>query len=89
MNKREAGYWNDNLRRGPDIIGRGFIDSKLIPLREPYRLAQQLGQTMYLLCEKLKVTPAGPRVQHADVRAYRSWDAFARQMVMDLACSQR
>lgn len=87
-NEREKGFWNDNLRRGPDIIGRGFMDSKLIPRHEQYRWAQQVGQAMYLLCEKLNVTPGGPRVRHADIRAYRNWDAYARQMVISLANAQ-
>jgi len=84
-NEREKGFWNDNLSRGPEIIGRGFMDSKLIPRHERYPSAQQVGQAMYLLCEKLNLTPGGPRVRHADIRAYRNWEAYARQMVISLA----
>jgi len=40
---------------------------------------------MYLLTEKLKVTPGGPVVKRASVRAYRNWDAFARQMSISLS----
>lgn len=84
-NGRERHFWDDNLTRGPDIIGRGFVDSKLIPLREPYKCAREIGQAMYLLVEKLKATPGGPKVRRADIRAYRSWDAFARQMALSLS----
>lgn len=87
-NRRERTFWDDHLRRGPDIIGRGFLDSKMIPLREPYRLAREIGQTMYLLREKLAATPGAPVVSHADVRAYKSWDAFARQVETSLASAR-
>jgi hypothetical protein len=83
-NSRERRFWDDHLQRGPDLIGRGFLDSKMIPLRQPYILARQIRQTMYLLKEKLAVTPAGPVVSGADVRVYRNWDAFARQVETSL-----
>jgi len=84
-NEREKRFWDDNLTRGPIIIGRGFIDSKLIPLRDEYFWTREIGQTMYLLGEKLKVTPGAPVIRHADVRAYRNWDSFARQMTTTLS----
>jgi len=83
-NSRERGFWDDHLQRGPDLIGRGFLDSKMIPLRAPYALAQEIGQTMYLLKEKLALTPAAPVVARADVRVYKNWDAFARQVETSL-----
>jgi hypothetical protein len=84
-NARERYFWDENIARGPEILCRGFMDSKLIPHREPYPCAREIGQTMYLLIEKLKVTPTGPVVRHADIRAYRSWDAFAHQMAITLS----
>jgi hypothetical protein len=87
-NSRERRFWNNNLERGPDIIGRGLLDSKMIPLRQPYVLARQLGQTMYLLREKLAATPDAPVVNHADIRVYRSWDAFTRQVGLSLSSAR-
>ncbi len=82
---REETFWQDNARRGPDYIRRGFIDSKFIPRRQAYPRACEVAQTMWVLVEKLKLTNGGFSVRQADVRAYRSWDAFTRQMTTSLA----
>lgn len=84
-NGRERKFWDDHLQRGPDLINRGFLDSKMIPLRETYKLAGQIGQTMYLLCHKLALTPGAPMVARADIRIYKDWGAFARQVGTNLA----
>ncbi|MBP9014791.1 MAG: hypothetical protein KBG22_14405 [Smithella sp.] len=34
---------------------------------------------MYLLVEKLKVTPSSPRVRHASLRVFRNWAAYVQQ----------
>lgn len=83
-NSREKAFWEDNLKRGPTIIGRGFMDSKMIPRHNPYPNVRNVADAMFLLCEKLNVTPGGPRVRGADVRAYRNWEAYARQMSLNL-----
>jgi hypothetical protein len=83
-NSRERHFWDENLERGPSLIGRGFMDSKLVPRRERYGCACLIGQTMYLLCEKLRVTPRAPSVSKADIRAYRDWGSYARQMAVSL-----
>lgn len=87
-NARERRFWDDHLERGPDIIGRGFLDSKMIPLRQPYVLARLIGQTMYLLREKLAATSDAPVVSRADIRVYRGWDAFARQLGASLSSAR-
>ena len=83
-NSRERRFWDDNLKRGQDLIGRGFMDSKLVPLRERYGCARLIGQTMYLLLGKLHATSGAPPVSKADIRAYRDWGAYARQMAVSL-----
>lgn len=88
-NQREHRFWRDNLERGPGLIGRGFMNSKFVPLREPYRCAQLIGQTMFLLREKLRLSPGAPTVRTADVRAYRDWGAYARQMAISLQTRSR
>src|SRR4029077_2499142 len=78
-NASEEIYWRDNLKRGPQIIGRGFIDSKMIPLKASYATARLVADTMYVLTEKLMVTANAPRIRYASIRAYRDWGCFARQ----------
>ncbi len=85
-NDRERRFWEDNIKRGPDILGRGFIDSEMIPLRKEFPCTREIGQAMYLLTEKLRITPGGLMVRHSSIRTYRSWEAFARQMSMSLSC---
>ena len=87
-NPREKGFWDDNLLRGPRILGRGFIDAKLVPLRERYPLPRAIAQTMFLLRGKLRVTAEAPQVRDASVRVYRDWNAFAIQLTINLASSQ-
>ena len=83
-NAREKTFWDDNLSRVQKILQRGFIDAKLIPLFAKYPLAQSVGQSMYLLREKLRLTEGAPKVIEANLRAYRNWDSFARQLALNL-----
>jgi hypothetical protein len=83
-NQRERYFWDENRRRGHQLIARGFMDSRLVPLRGRYALAQSIGQTMYVLREKLMATPGAPKVSKADIRAYKDWGAYARQMALSL-----
>jgi hypothetical protein len=78
-NDRECRFWDDHIERGPLIIGRGFIDVKMVPSHKSYATAIKIAQTMYLVTEKLKITPASPRVVHASLRVYKNWEAFVRQ----------
>jgi hypothetical protein len=88
QNDRERRFWDDHLKRGPKLISKGFLDSHMIPLRNAYPVAQNVGQTMYLLKEKLKATEEAPHVLKVDARVYRRWDAFARQMDLSLSRMQ-
>jgi hypothetical protein len=78
-NVRERRFWDDHLHRGPLVIDKGFIDAKMVPLLNPYSTSVKIGQTMYLLVEKLKITPSSPRVRHASLRVFNSWEAFVHQ----------
>ena len=84
-NSREAGFWRHNNTRGPRLIHRGFIDQKMIPNRVEYPITKRISQGMWLLVEKLKITPKAPRPKHASVRCYSSWDSFVRQVSLNLA----
>ena len=84
-NDREEVFWRDNNTRGPKLIDRGFIDQKIIPNLPEYPTIKKISQAMWLLVEKLKITPNSPRPHHASVRCYSSWDSFVRQTSLNLA----
>ncbi|WP_309498341.1 hypothetical protein [Sulfurovum sp.] len=77
-------YWKDNLDKGQKNIYRGFIDSHYIPSFEIYKTVRGIQQTMYLLTEKLKITPHAPTVQKASVRCYKSWNDYVNQVTLNL-----
>ena len=60
-NGREQYFGDVNLTRGPDTLGRGFIDSHLIPLREPFVYVRAIGQAMYLLTLLCQIRSGGFR----------------------------
>ena len=84
-NDSETKYWQDNNKRGPRLIGRGFLDQKMIPLLDQYPVTRKIGQDMWLLVEKLSLTPSAPSAKRADVRCYMSWGSFVRQTSLSLA----
>ncbi|MGY4879456.1 hypothetical protein ACLUEY_16425 [Vreelandella aquamarina] len=79
-NDKESQFWKDNLHRGPKNIARGFIDSRIVPNRERYSNVVNVAQTMYLLKEKLDVTPEAPKFSYASVRCYKSWACYVQQI---------
>jgi hypothetical protein len=86
-NTKERGYWDDNVRRGPQVISRGFLDARMVPSMSRYPCAEVTAQTMFLLTRKLSETPKAPSVSQASVRVYRDWDAFVRQIDRNLQAS--
>lgn len=89
-NPTEQSYWKDNNKRVPKNIAAGFIDSKYIPNHKPYPITTNIEQTRFLLIEKLKCTPNGPKPREAFVRCYKSWDSFVRQNSLNLRdCSEK
>ena len=81
----EKKYWPENRDRVPGMIKRGFIDTKFIPNRDDYPETQRVNQTMWLLVERLKITPHAPKPASASVRCYSSWDSFVQQKSLNLA----
>jgi len=59
-NAQERSFWQDHVYRGPKNIRRGFIDQKMIPNRIEYPIVKTISQSMWLLVEKLKLTPNAP-----------------------------
>lgn len=83
-NDRERGFWVDNNQRGPKLIQRGFLDSKIVPNRPAYPTIKNIAQTMWLLKGKLDITENAPRVKAASIRCYVDWVSYVRQMVISL-----
>ena len=83
-NEKEEGYWADNNKRVAKLIGLGFLDQKMIPCLEQYPVTKKVGQVMWQLVEKLKLTPSAPKPSKASARCYKSWDGFVRQNSLNL-----
>jgi len=83
-NKREEGFWKDNIQRGPKNILKGFLDSKMVPNLAKYSQVQNIAQTMWLLIEKLKITADAPRISRASVRCYKAWENYVQQVSLSL-----
>jgi len=74
-------YWYASIECLPNTIRRGFIDPNKIPyIAKRYPIAQRIGNTMWLLREKLNITQDVPKVKKASIRVYRDWAAFMAQM---------
>jgi hypothetical protein len=84
-NRRERGFWEDNLKKLPENIARGFIDPYKIPAWETYPLIIRVQDTLYLLGERLKVTPGAPKIKEVSVRVYKDWSSFFRQMCLNFS----
>jgi hypothetical protein len=84
-NERERLFWKDNNNRGPSLIHRGFLDSKLVPNHQAYPTVKSITQTMWLLKEKLDITTNAPRVKSTSIRCYKDWGSFVRQIVISLS----
>lgn len=82
-NQRERRFWADNLKRLPDNIARGFIDPYKVPSWVKYPKVANIMDTLYLLHERLKVTPEAPTVKKATLRVYRDWNAFFQHMCLN------
>lgn len=85
QNSRESGFWQDNFRRGPQLILRGFLDQKMVPNLPPYTTTKRISEAMWLLVEKLKLTKGAPAPCKASIRCYSTWDSFIRQNVLSLS----
>ncbi|THF84606.1 hypothetical protein [Cohnella fermenti] len=83
-NDEEEKYWKLNKNGVPNQIKRGFIDHNKIPYKNTYPTAQNLGQTMYLLNERIRLTKNAPFTKKASIRIYKNWDSFIRQLMINI-----
>ena len=77
-------YWDANLSSVPANLAKGFIDTYKIPNRNRYRVAQSANEVLWLLKEKLKITPGAPQIKTASIRIYSSWRALVSQVSLNL-----
>jgi hypothetical protein len=84
-NERERRFWTENNQRGPNLIQRGFLDSKIVPNHEAYPVIKNIAQTMWLLKRKLDLTDGAPIIKSASIRCYKDWGSYARQIVISLS----
>ena len=82
--EREAKYWPENMRVCRTNMGRGLLDSHMIPNRNRYPVVQNINSTMWHLKERLNETPEAPTVRKASLRVYRCWKSFTDQVSFNL-----
>jgi hypothetical protein len=84
LNETERRYWNSNLTIGEDNLNRGFFDVNKLPTRDAYPTVQFIQNTMWILIEKLKVTPKICCPKRASIRVYKSWDVLIKRNTINL-----
>jgi hypothetical protein len=82
--EREKALWDDNRRHCPPGLKRGFVDPDKIPTWSRYHEVQAVMDALWRVHEKLRVTSYAPSVRKVSMRVYRDWDAFVRQMAINL-----
>ncbi len=83
-NRHQQKFWPANIRENPARIGRGFIDSWSVPNMSEYPTIKEIGNTMWLLKEKLDATENAPKIKEATIRCYRSWSECVNQIAISL-----
>jgi len=87
--ERERVYWEDNAKKVPSNLARGFIDPYKIPTFNKYPEACAIMDLTFLTHEILKITPGAPVVKRIGLRVFSDWNAFVRQMSVNLRALQR
>jgi len=83
-NQNQKKYWDANINHCPSELKRGFIDPYKIPTLRRYPEAQKVENALWVVREKLKLTPNAPDVHKVSLRVYRDWDSFIQQMAINL-----
>jgi hypothetical protein len=76
----ERRWWEDNARRLPTNLARGFVDTHYVPNRPRYVWPSKVAQALWVLAEKLKRTDGAQWGRRQSLRVYRDWDTFMRQL---------
>ena len=76
----ERKYWEDNSRRVPNNIKKGFIDVYKIPARKEYRTRYKFTHVVPQLRDLIfKYTSASFCDRKITFRVHRDWESFFRQ----------
>jgi hypothetical protein len=83
-NAREQAFWESNIEFGKRNLPLGFFDADKLPYLDRYPAAQHLGQAMWLVIKKIKVTDKAPCVNKASVRVYKNWQSLINRVSLNL-----
>jgi len=78
-------YWPSSLDKLPKNICSGFIDPYKIPTLHKYQHVQGIQDALSRMCKKLEISTHKPKTTLVSLRVYRDWDAFVRQMELNLS----
>lgn len=85
----EMKYWNDNKKKVPENIERGFIDTYKIPNRERYALSSSVNNSLWQLGEKIRITIKQSSGIKTSARVYKDWQSFSKQFQLNLNYTRR
>lgn len=88
-NDRQRAFWPENVAFGNRNIPKGFVDPNKIPSLDRYAPVPRILNTMWLLSERLQLTPGAPAVKAASVRVYRDWQDLIARVSLSLWASLR
>lgn len=83
QNATERLYWDAIQKELPGNIAMGFLDSHKIPLRREYATAQRIGQALWLLNAKLRITAGAPKTRKVSLRVYSNWPSFLKRLSLN------
>ena len=85
QSRNDQKYWQANRTETPNQIARGFVDSKRVPNREQYGVFLAMNRCLHRLRLKLqKSEEAHGSSKQWTLRCYRNWQAYERQMNINL-----
>lgn len=71
INPNEERYWEDNAKRLPNNIERGFIDHYKIPIRYNFVNVRLIQKSLYITQKKLKKSLDAPKFTNISLRVYK------------------
>lgn len=81
---KEREFWSQNLKFGEKNIPLGFFDVNKVPTFDRYPLIQNVQNTMWVLREKIKLTPKIPLPRRASLRIYATWQNLVERISFNL-----
>lgn len=78
-NLTEETYWKQNVDSGRRQFEKGFIDTKFIPNREPFKLTREINNSMWHIKNSLQLNHK-IIVTKATASIYKDWNSFASRL---------